>query len=113
MDLPHLLQLQKKYPLTVKAISLNVDHDEDGEPSEELQQKVFDKLTELNLNVTNILSSTVYDAVLDQRDIIHGLPAALVFSTDGKLLKKFDGGFSYEEDVVPLIEKTLKESTAD
>jgi hypothetical protein len=104
--------LQKKYPETVTAISLNVDHDEDGEPSEELQKKVLDKLTELNLNVTNILSSTVFDDVLDQRDIF-GIPAALVFSPDGKLLKKFDGGFSYEEDVIPLIEQTLAQPGTD
>ncbi|MDA1251560.1 MAG: hypothetical protein O2820_20315 [Planctomycetota bacterium] len=104
--------MQKKYPQTVKAISLNVDHDEEGEPSQELQKEVLDKLTELNLNVTNILSSTIFDDVLDRRDIF-GVPAALVFSADGKLLKKFDGGFSYEEDVIPLIEETLKKSTGD
>jgi hypothetical protein len=104
--------LQKQYPQTVKAISLNVDHDEEGEPSQELQKKVLDKLTELNLNVTNILSSTVCDDVLDQRDIF-GVPAALVYSIDGKLLKKFDGGFSYEEDIIPLVEKTLAASAAE
>lgn len=104
--------MQEKYPETVKAISLNVDHDEDGEPSEELQKKVLDKLTELNLKVTNVLSKTVFDDVMDQREIF-SLPAALVFGADGKLLEKFDGGVSYEEDIIPLVEKTLAASAVD
>ena len=104
--------MQEKYPETVKAISLNVDHDEEGEPSEKIQKEVLDKLTELNLNVTNVLSKTAFDDVMEQRDIF-SLPAALVFSADGKLLEKFDGGVSYEEDIIPLIEKTLAASAAD
>lgn len=104
--------MQKKYPQTVKAISLNVDHDEEGEPSAKLQKEVLDKLIELNLEVTNVMSSTVYDDVLDQRDLF-SLPAALVFDTDGRLLEKFDGGFSYEKDIIPLIEKTLAGTSFD
>ena len=104
--------MREKYPETVKAISLNVDHDEDGGPSEELQKKVLDKLTELNLKVTNVLSKTVFDDVMDQREI-YSLPAALVFGADGKLLEKFDGGVSYEEDIIPLVEKTLAASAVD
>lgn len=96
--------MQKKYPETVKAISLNVDHDEDGEPSAELQKEVLDKLTEIDLEVTNVLSSSVYDDVMEKR-YIFSLPAALVFGADGKLLAKLDGGFSYTEDVIPLVEK--------
>ena len=96
--------MQKKYPDTVHAISLNVDHDEDGVPSEELQKEVLDKLIELDMTTTNVLSRTVFDGVLDQRDLF-SLPAAIVYGTDGKILAQFDGGFSYEEDVIPLLEK--------
>ena len=98
--------MQNKFPETVKVISLNLDHDEKGAPSDKLKKKVHDKLNEIKLDITNVMSSTSYDDVRDERDIF-ALPAALVFGADGKLLKKFDGGVSYPDDVIPLIAETL------
>lgn len=99
--------MQNKYPESVKVISLNVDHDEEGTPSKERMKEVQDKLNEVKLQITNVMSSTPFDDVMNGRDLSLGLPAALVYGIDGKLLQKFDGGVSYQDDVIPLIDKTL------
>ena len=98
--------MQNRFPEAVKVISLNVDHDEDGAPSEKMKKEVHDKLNEIKLDITNVMCSTPFDDVMGERDIF-ALPAALVYGADGRLLMKFDGGVSYPDDVIPLIAETL------
>lgn len=98
--------MQKQFPEDVVAISLNLDHDTGEEPAADLQADVRKKLTELEMTTTNVMSSTVFDDVLEHFDLF-SLPAAIVFDRDGSRLKTFEGDVSYEKQVIPLIEETI------
>ncbi len=102
--------MQKKYPNELVTISLNLDHDEANvPPPEELQKEVRDKLVELKLEITNVMSSEAYEDVLARHDMF-SLPAAIVYDRDGKEFRKFEGDLSYEEQVFPLIAEMLSAS---
>lgn len=101
------MQLQKKYPNDLVAITLDIDHDEDGAPTQKLQDEVLAKLKELKMNVTNVMSSDVTGDVLDRHELF-SIPAALIYDRDGKLHQKFEGDLSYEKQVEPLIAEMLK-----
>lgn len=99
--------MQKKYPNDVVAIALNLDHDKaDALPEDTLQKEVLDMLVELNLEVTNVMSSDTYEDVLARHDMF-SLPAAIVYDRDGNEFRKFEGNLSYEKQVFPLIAEML------
>ena len=88
------------------AISLNVDFDEPGgKPSDELQQRVLDKLTKLKLSTRNLIAADEHSAVLEHFELF-SVPAVLVFNADGKM-QKFEGDVTYERDIVPLVRQLL------
>ena len=102
--------MQEKYPTQVQAISWNLDHDDpDIQTPAPLKQEVLEKLVELKLNCQNVIAADAIDDVLERHDIF-GVPATLVYGRDGKLLKKFEGAFSYKQDVFPFVEMALKQS---
>lgn len=108
--MPHLLQLQKKFPERVAAVTLNVDHDDaDSEPSAELRQDVLLKLADLGAQGINIIATDAHEDVLAHHDLF-AVPAVLVYGRDGKLLRKFEGEYTYEDDVVPVVEEALAAS---
>lgn len=101
------MQLQEKFPETVKAYSLNVDYDEeDGDPPQKLQDEILELLKTKEISVTNIVSNTNCDTVLDGYEIF-SLPAVLVFGKDGSLHKLFENEFSYD-DVINEVESLTK-----
>jgi len=102
--------LQKKYPDDVVTISLNLDHDQaNALPPKGLQDEVLEKLVELKLEITNVMSSEAYESVLARHDMF-SLPAAIVFNRDGREFRKFEGDLSYKEQVFPLIAQMLSAS---
>ena len=103
--------MQKSHPEDVVAIAINVDHEAaDAAPSDELRQEVLATLTELNLEVTNVIASDAYDSMLERYDLF-SLPAVIVYGRNGEKLEVFEGDLNYETQVVPLIERQLAPST--
>ena len=91
-------------------ISLNLDHDQaNALPPKGLQDEVLEKLVELKLEITNVMSSEAYESVLARHDMF-SLPAAIVFNRDGREFRKFEGDLSYKEQVFPLIAQMLSAS---
>ena len=103
--------MQKQYPDDVVAISLNLDHDSGDEPADDLQADVRGKLTELKMTTTNVMSSTVFDEVLEHFDLF-SLPAAVIFDRDGSRLKTLEGDLSYEKQIFPLVEELTGDAEA-
>jgi hypothetical protein len=93
----------------VVAISLNLDCGVESPLTEKLKKEVLDKLIELNMHCENVMSSATFDEVAEKLEFPY-LPAALVYSRDGKLLKRFEGEFTYADDVIPFVAQTVKES---
>ncbi len=101
------MQLHEKFGDAVHPIAFNIDFDEaEGEPSEELIQKVTAELTENNITCENLMASTPMEPLLEHFGIEIGVPVVLVFK-DGNVVEKFEGGFSYEKEVHPAIERAL------
>lgn len=99
--------MQKKYPDDVVGISLNVDHDQaDTAPSDDLREEVLAKLSELNLETVNLMTSDPFDEMLERYDLF-SLPAAIVYDREGKKLKTFEGDLSYEKQIFPLLESVV------
>ena len=91
----------------MRALSLNLDFDEEiGEPDEKLQQEVLDRLSKMKISTRNLIAVDGLTVVLEHFGIF-SIPAVLVFDTDGKLKKKFDGDVSYERDIEPLVRQLL------
>ena len=89
-------------------VSWNLDHrDADSVPDESLQDRVKKKLVSLELNCENVISSDPIDQVFERYDIF-ALPVVLVYGSDGALAKKFEGAFTYEEDVFPFVAGQLE-----
>ena len=62
----------------------------------------------------NVLLSVPVDDFFEKIDLV-SIPAVLVFGRDGRLKKRFDnetneygeGGFTYREHIIPLVEQAL------
>ena len=94
-------------------MTLNLDFDEPGgQPDRELQQRVLDKLTKMEIDARNLIAADGYASVLEHFNAF-SLPAVLIFGTDGKLKEKFEGDVTYERDVVPLVRQLLDKSRED
>ena len=105
-ELPHLVQLQEKYPNDVHTISLNLDLNE-GQLSDELQGKVKDMLSRLKISSQNGISSATKDEVLEKYGAF-GLPAVLIFDTSGKLSQAIDSDVDYSKTITPAVEALLQ-----
>jgi len=100
------VQLHDKYGDDVHAIALNIDFDsETGEPSEELKQQVTATLAEHGITCENVMASTPMEELLDHYGVF-SVPVVLVFK-DGNVVEKFEGEFSYDEQVHPAIDRAL------
>ena len=99
------MQLREQYREDVVAVTLNVDYDdENNQPvSDELKANVAKTLTRVGADCENLICSDRFEKALETWHIL-GLPAAVVFDRDGEVAKKFDAGFSYKEDVEPIVE---------
>jgi hypothetical protein len=97
------VQLQEKYPERIHAITLNIEFDGEGEPTEELQEKVRSMLSRRGISCESILCSDQLKTTMSELEVA-GLPAVLIFNAEGELIRKFDSDFGYEEQVTPLID---------
>jgi hypothetical protein len=101
------VQLQKQYPDSVHAISLNVGFDGKQEtPSLEFQKKVAAKLSQLGITCDNILSN---ESIVESFGHlgISSIPATIVFDAGGERHKTFEGNVDYETQVFPLVKELL------
>ena len=72
-----------------------------------IENAVQKKLVSLQLNCENVISRDPIDRVFEHHDIF-ALPVVLVYGSDGALAKKFEGAFTYEKDVFPVVAGLLE-----
>ena len=115
-EFPHLVALQKKYPEKVVCISFNLNYDgSKNSPPESNSEELMEFFTKQKAEIINIISSTPDEKLYESINLA-AIPAAYVYGTDGKLIKRFDNekqeygqeGFTYEKHIVPLIDKMLQ-----
>lgn len=97
------MQLREEHPDDIDAIALNLDFDEEeGAPSPELVAKVAAVLRDQAIRVRNVVCSDPTQRALDHFEVF-GVPAVLVFDREGRLHRRFEGEFTYEDDVAPAV----------
>jgi hypothetical protein len=104
-----LVKLAEKHPDKLHAITLNVDYEGGAEagPDEDTLKKVQRVLDKFAIDLDNLVCTTASDDVLSDLGAGAGLPTVVVFNKQGEKIKLFDGQFSYEEDVTPLVEDLI------
>ncbi len=117
-EFPHFVQMHKAYPDRVAAASLSVNYyGGKGTAPEDDRADVLRFLELQSAMMPNFLSSDPDSQVLEEISTV-AIPAALVYDQQGNLRQVFNNdtdtygpeGFSYEADVVPLVEELLAES---
>ncbi|EMI56526.1 TlpA family protein disulfide reductase [Rhodopirellula sallentina] len=115
-EFPHLVELQRQHPDRIRAIGVNVDFDgRERYPAKSYAPRAEVFLRAVKATFPNYLSQTPSEEVLQSAEVA-SLPAVLVFDANGKLAARFsegtaDGGFNYENDVVPLVQNLLNQQT--
>lgn len=117
-ELPYLGELQREHPDEVVCISLSVDYlGIKSKPPEYYRERVELVLKKCEVDVRNYLCTTDVDTVFNELELA-SIPAVYVYGTDGILAQRFDSSmlsedsvdeepFSYEADVVPLVERLV------
>ena len=120
-EFPNLVALHNKYPSDkITCISVSCDYEGlEEEPPESKKPAVIKFLESTKATCTNILLS---DADVDVYELIKlaSIPAVYVYDTQGKMAKRFDNdagdygdeGFTYEDHIIPLIEKLMAGDTS-
>ncbi|QDU09928.1 TlpA family protein disulfide reductase [Gimesia aquarii] len=115
-EFPHLVELQKKYPEKIVCVSFNMNYDgSKNSPPESNREELMEFFTEQKADIVNIISSTPDEELYESINLA-AIPAAYVYSPDGKLKKRFDNetlaygqeGFTYNKHIVPLIDEMLQ-----
>ena len=121
-EFPNLVALHGKYPSEkLTCISVSCDYEGlENEPPQSKIRPVMKFLLSTKATFTNVLLS---DPDLDVYESIGlaAIPAVYVYDTQGKLAKRFDNdsgeygdeGFTYEDHIVPLIEKLIDGATPE
>jgi thiol-disulfide isomerase/thioredoxin len=119
-EFPNLVALHNKYPSEkITCISVSCDYEGlEEEPPESKKPAVIKFLESTKATCTNLLLS---DADVDVYESIKlaSIPAVYVYDTQGKMAKRFDNdagdygdeGFTYEDHIIPLIEKLMAGDT--
>ena len=115
-EFPHLVAMHRKHGEKVVCISFNVDYvGIKSKPAATYAKKVEHFLQKHKATCTNILSTMPSDEIFQSLEL-PSIPAAYVYGTDGKLLKRFDDSllvdgkeeaFTYRDDINPFVEKLL------
>lgn len=111
-EFPNLVAMQNRFGDKVVAIGANVDFDgRKTRPPESYEPKVTQFLSSVEAEFTNYIVQTPSDEVFVAIGI-GSIPAVIVFNEDGKVVKLFSdvgetAGFTYDADIVPLVEKLL------
>lgn len=110
-ELPHLFELQKKYPDQLVAVTINIDYSGlPDDPPEACKKRALDRfLRKKDAQGVHYVSSTEDTTIYETLDV-GSIPVVLVYDTNGKLLKKFGGTgeLSYGDEVIPFVEKLLR-----
>lgn len=117
-EFPHLVEMHEKHGEKVVCISFNVDYvGIKSKPAATYVKKVEVFLQKHKATCTNILSTLPSDEVFQELEL-SSIPAAYVYGTDGKLIKRFDDSllvdgkeeaFTYRDDINPLVDKLLQD----
>lgn len=115
-ELPKLAELQDKYPDDVVCMSFNIDYGEsDPDDAGTTEVRIHEWLEKLNLDVINLLST---EEDFYQYADFGAVPAIRIFS-DGKHVETISNDnraageeFTYEDDVIPLIDELVKQKAS-
>ena len=108
-EFPRLVQLHGKYKgEKVVCISASLDF-EDLEPIEDYHKNTLVFLKQQGASFENVLLSEDNLTVLDEKLAVPSLPIVEVYEQSGKLSRRFEGKFTYENDVLPHVEKLFAE----
>jgi thiol-disulfide isomerase/thioredoxin len=120
-EFPNLVKLHRAHPNAVVCLSFNLDYSgAAGETPESFREAVSEFLNKQGATLQNVISSDATDDVF-QRLKLGSIPAVLVYGPDGRLAKRFDNddglygeeGFTYEKQIVPLVEQLLAKAGDD
>lgn len=109
-EFPNLVKLHNERNDEVACLSFNLDFYGVGEP-EELQPDVLAVLKTLKSTLPNVMSNVADEKVYEKLELA-SIPSVYVYDREGKLRKRFDdtqGQFTYEKDILPLVETLIKE----
>ena len=110
------MQLHNQYQNQVVCLSFNMDFDGGSEaPRASQLEDVRTFAVSRQARFTHIVSSDVDTAIYEKLNLA-SIPAVLVYGPDGKLSKRFDnesaqygdGGFSYQDDIIPYVRALLE-----
>ncbi|MDP6467391.1 MAG: hypothetical protein QF918_06615 [Pirellulaceae bacterium] len=110
------MRLHQQNPETIVAMTMNIDFDGAGSP-ESLHEDVNKILVNLKATFLTVISSDSNDALYEKLKLA-SVPAVLVYDQTGQLRKRFDNdateygpeGFTYEEQIEPLVKELLAEA---
>lgn len=115
-EFPGIVKLAGTHRANVACISFNLDYDGDkddpSKPDNRAEIKKF--LKDQKAEFQHVISTEPSEDFLN-RIKLGGPPAVFVYDKSGKLAKRFDNSdskqpeFTYEKDVIPLVEKLLAE----
>ncbi len=109
-EFPGLVKLHTEHGDAIQCISVSVDYDgRKSRPPEWYEETVVGFLTSQAARFPNYISQTPSDEIFETLDVV-SIPAVLIFDAEGKLVKRFidadeTAGFSYEQDIIPLVTK--------
>lgn len=115
-EFPHLVALQKSHGDAVACISVSLDYSgRKSKPPETYRESVLEFLVEQRATIDNVLSTDDPDE-LQARLKLPPIPLVWVYDRQGRFHKAVDNGdrggeeFTYEADVLPLVQSLLDES---
>lgn len=109
-EFPNLVKLHNERREDVACFSFNLDYVGLRKP-EELKENVLAMLQQLESTLPNMMSTEKDEAVYARIDS-YAVPIVEVYDRQGKLRKRFNedqGEFTYEKDILPLVEKLIQE----
>jgi len=119
-EFPNLVKLHRQFPEKVACISVDIDYiGRTDEPPESFRDDVLKFVSKHEATFQNVISSDPDEDVLNALEV-GSIPVVLVYDREGKLQKKFtnddneygDEGFTYQQHIIPLVEKLLGDETA-
>lgn len=111
-EFPGLVEIDKQLGDRVTCFSVSVDFDgRRTKPPETYRPEAEKFLQSTGAEFQSFLSATPSDDVLAAIDVI-SIPAVIILDAEGQVVRTFtdagdDAGFTYEENVTPLVKKLL------